>query len=457
MIQSFPNVAGRLALQRISHKNCTAQHKQMSSPYATLHPTAFSPFAEYLLIKLLLPLLLLCNLASAQGTTAKIYDVTFSGTFQPAQGVVEAAIHVQQTRHLLRSLKLAAPPAKFSDFTGDGVIERQGQHLLWTVPKEGGSLFYKAKVNQQRGLVLDAKMTKNWAVLRLDDVFPAAAVLSVKQAKSRSTLELHGPAGWRFESRYGPVQEPRAVNDPGRRFDRPTGWLAAGELGIRKEYLGKRILTVAGPLNQDMRRLEIIAFLRWTMPKLLKIFPDFPRRLLIVGARDDMWRGGLSGPGSVFLHTERPLISENATSALLHEMVHIATGQATGQATGPRDDWIIEGLSEYYSLEILRRSGGLGAERFAQTLEWLEVWAKKENGRLTSPSSGANTARAVLVLDLIQNELEANDAGSLDQVVQQLLASGSVSSEKLQLLLESALGKPSKKLDKALQMYAKPN
>jgi hypothetical protein len=212
-------------------------------------------------------------------------------------------------------------------------------------------------------------------------------------------------------------------------------------------------VTVAGPQNQDMPRLEIIAFLRWTMPKLLKIFPDFPNRLLIVGARDDMWRGGLSGPGSVYLHAERPLISENATSSLLHEMVHIATGQAPG----PRDDWIIEGLSEYYSLEILRRSGGLGTKRFAQTLEWLDEWAKRENGRLTSPSSGANTARAVLVFDLIGKELEANDAGSLDQVVQQLLASGSITSEKLRLLVEDALGKPPKKLDKALQMYVKPN
>jgi hypothetical protein len=263
---------------------------------------------------------------------------------------------------------------------------------------------------------------------------------------------LHGPAGWGFESRYGSGQKTRGVDDPRRRFDRPTGWLAAGVLGIRKEYLGKRIVTVAAPQNQDMPRLEIIAFLRWTMPKLLKIFPDFPNRLLIVGARDDMWRGGLSGPGSVYLHAERPLISENATSALLHEMVHIATGQATG----PRDDWIIEGLSEYYSLEVLRRSGGLGTKRFAQTLEWLEAWAKRENGRLTTPSSGANTARAVLVLDLIQKELEANDAGSLDEVVQQLLASGSITSEKLRLLVEHALGRPSKKLDKALQMYAKP-
>ena len=404
------------------------------------------------MIKLLLPLLLFCNLAWAQDTTAKIYDVTFSGTFQPAKGVVEAAIHVQQKSHLLRSLDLAAPEGQFSNFSGDGVIERKGKRLLWTVPKEGGSLFYNARVNHEHGQLLDAKMTRDWAVLRLDDVFPPAQVRSRKGAASKSRLELHGPAGWRFESRYGPMQKPRAVDDPQRRFDRPTGWLAAGDLGIRKEMIGKRMVTVAAPQNQGMRRLDIIAFLRWTMPTLVKIFPDFPNRLLIVGGSDDMWRGGLSGPSSIYLHPERPLISENATSALLHELVHIATGQSPG----PRDDWIIEGLAEYYSLEILRRSGGLGAKRHAQTLQWLDAWAQKENGRLTSPSSGADTARAVLVFTQIQKELTANDAGSLDEIVRHLLASGSVTAEELQLLVENALGKPSRRLNKALQEYSKP-
>ena len=235
------------------------------------------------MIKLLLPLLLFSNLVWAQDTTAKIYDVTFSGTFQPAKGVVEAAIHVQQKSHLLRSLDLAAPEGQFSNFSGDGLIERKGKRLLWTVPKEGGSLFYSARVNHEHGVLLDAKMTRDWAILRLDDVFPTAQVRSRKGAESKSRLELHGPAGWRFESRYGPLQKPRAVDDPQRGFDRPTGWLAAGDLGIRKEMIGKRMVTVAAPQNQGMQRLDIIAFLRWTMPTLVKIFPDFPNRLLIVG------------------------------------------------------------------------------------------------------------------------------------------------------------------------------
>ena len=38
---------------------------------------------------------------------------------------------------------------------------------------------------------------------------------------------------------------------------------------------------------------DILAFLRWTLPALVDVFPNFPQRLLIVSAAKDMWRGGL--------------------------------------------------------------------------------------------------------------------------------------------------------------------
>ena len=57
----------------------------------------------------------------------------------------------------------------------------------------------------------------------------------------------------------------------------------------------------------------LLAFLRWNLPALVDIFPDFPERVLVVSAGDPMWRGGLSGPGSLYIHAERPLISGNGT------------------------------------------------------------------------------------------------------------------------------------------------
>jgi hypothetical protein len=401
---------------------------------------------ELTLIKVLLPCLLCCNVAFAAEAGDTRYTVNYSATFKPERGVVEARIEVIQPERRLRLLDMKAPETEFTGFAADGAIERAGNRLLWTVPVTGGTLAYQVRVDHERDGLLDAQMTKEWAIVRLDDIFPPARVRSRIGASSQSLLELHGPPGWRFESRYRVADGAITIDEPDRGFDRPTGWLVAGTLGIRREIVAQRRVSIAAPEGQGMRRMDIAAFMRWTLPKLVRVFPQFPDRLLIVGARDDMWRGGLSGPGSIYLHTERPLISENATSSLLHELVHTATTTAGT----PKEDWITEGLAEYYSLEILRRSRGISNRRFQQSLQELSAWANKENGKLKSPSSGANTARAVLVFDLIQRELAEHDAGSLDTVVQKLLAADTIDGGQLLQLVESALGSRSKALRDAL-------
>src|SRR5690606_21947056 len=133
----------------------------------------------------------------------------------------------------------------------------------------------------------------------------------------------------------------------------PTGWIVLGHLGVRYDTISGIRTKVAGPVNQGVRRMDMLALLRWTLPELLRILPDFPHRLTIVSAGDPMWRGALSAPQSLYLHAERPLISENGTSTLLHEVVHVGLGVGAGHGA----DWVVEGLAEYYSLEMLRRSG----------------------------------------------------------------------------------------------------
>jgi hypothetical protein len=383
-----------------------------------------------------LPCLLACNLAWAEAPADATYTVRFAAEFQPQRGIATASISVDQPANLLRVLDLDAPQDRFSHFSGDGTIERQGPRLLWKVPAAGGTLSYEFQVNHRRGQSLDAKMTDDWAILRLDSLFPGARVTSRAGASSRSALALHGPDGWRFESRYGTVRGELAIGADERKFDRPTGWLAAGKLGVRWETIARRKIAVAGPQGQGMRRMDIIAFLHWTLPKLVKVFPDFESRLLIVGAREGMWRGGLSGPGSLYLHSDRPLLSENATSALLHELVHTATA-AAGKT---REDWIIEGVAEYYSLEILRRSHGISQKRYERALGTLSAWVDRDHGILTSPSSGANTARAVLLFDEIQRALSQRGAGSLDEIIRKLMAADEIDGRQLLGLVEQALG-----------------
>lgn len=374
------------------------------------------------------------------------YQLHYHARFIPGDGEAEVSIEVQQSDPLLLLLDFNAPEPQFTRFRGDGTIRREGRRLLWEVPPDGGTLQFRAKVDHQRGGAYDARLTPTWAVLRLDDLFPAARVRSEKGAFSQATLSLDGPEGWSFETRYGPVRSTVDVDTHGRRFDRPLGWLAAGNLGTRRTRIGERVITITGPRDQAFRRMDVLVFLRLTLPELLRIAPSFPERVLVVGGSDDMWRGGLSGPGSLYMHPSRPLVSGNATSTLLHEMMHVATEDPPE----PGDDWIVEGLAEYYSLVILLRTGAISGDRFERSFESLGSWAKRENGRIQDPSTGPHTARAVLLFrDL---DLELNGAGTnLDAITTQLLSGGRVGRTRLKELTAEALGKPSRVLQKALE------
>jgi hypothetical protein len=212
------------------------------------------------------------------------------------------------------------------------------------------------------------------------------------------------------------------IDNPERRLDLPSGWIVMGELGVRREQIAGMRVAVAGPVGHSIRRLDTLALLHWTLPELARIVPELPPRLTIVSAGDPMWRGGLSAPQSLFLHAARPLISENATSTLLHEIMHMALGLDSADGF----DWIVEGLAEYYSLQLLSRSGTISASRYAAAQEHLAAWARNATSLCGDPSTGPRTALAVGVLTRLDAEIarETEGAASLDDLTRNLLARG---------------------------------
>lgn len=396
----------------------------------------------------LVRLLVLLSLSAAAGAAApaRPYGLDWHARFLPGKGYVEARLEVTQSLHRLIEVDFNAPAPRYSHFEGDGSISREDERLIWQVPRKGGELRYRVQVDHERSGAHDALMTRDWAIARLDDLFPPAGVRSRVYAHSEARLYLEGPAGWSFESRYGPVDaDGVAVETDSRRFERPLGWLAAGDLGIRRTRVSDRRIAIAGPKDQDFRRLDVLTFLRWTLPELTRIAPSLPERVVIVGGGREMWRGGLSGPGSLYVHPDRPLVSGNGTSTLLHELMHVATGEPPAKGA----DWIAEGIAEYYSLAILERTGGISRRRFRRTLERLEHWAREENGELTDPSTGADTARAVLLFHDLDRELRGAGA-SLDVVTAELLA-GRISLKRLADLVCDVLGEPSTVLAPVLE------
>jgi len=362
-----------------------------------------------------------CSVSSSwsaeEGESASlVYQVEYIVTPQPDAGGAWVELKLDQSSHLLREFNMRAPAAKISTPDGDGEISVAEERLIWSPPPAGGSLRWFALIDHQRnGGSFDARITTDWAIFRAEDIIPQATTRTLRGASSETTLSFELPSGWSSLTEYFGHNHSYQIDNPERRFDRPAGWIILGDIGVRYDRIADLRVNVAAPTDQGMRRTDILALLNWTLPEILRIVPDFPRRLTIVGAGDPMWRGGLSGPRSLFIHADRPLISENGTSTLLHEVMHIAIGKGAEEGM----DWIVEGLAEYYSLAILHRSGTISDRRFVEAIGKQAEWGASAKILCTARSGGATTARAVTVMSELDQEIRVRSDGrtSLDDVL----------------------------------------
>ncbi len=372
---------------------------------------------------------------------ALIYDFTVAARIVPTERAAHVTLELGRGAQNVKRLRFRIDPQRHLLFRGDGSVVTEGAHVTWTPPRTGGALHYVFRIDHLRDARrYDARCAKTWAIFRGEDLVPQARVLAEVGARSRTRLRVRLPEGWSMATPYAKLRGGAyRVEHPRRRFDRPTGWMIAGILGaIREEVAGVRV-AIVGPRGAGVHRQDVLALLRWTLPSLREAFASLPDRLLIVSAGDPMWRGGLSGPGSLFLHAHRPLITEDGTSPILHEVVHTALRLHPGSD----GDWAIEGLAEYYSLEILGRSGTVSRERLLHAYEML---AKRgaDAAHLRSKSvSGAGTARAVTVLRALDQRIrDATDqTRSLDDVSRLLVRDGgSVTTARVQDLAQRVSG-----------------
>lgn len=357
-----------------------------------------------------------CAAPSASATTPH-YEVRYNAQLLPTQGDAIVTIKIQQTQNIFRRADFAIDPDRMQLLKADGATQVVNDRLHWQPPTGGGELTFKVKIDHQReGKSYDARITDSWALLRADDLFPPARSVTTIGAQSRAWLRIETPKGWSVVTPYGRGSgQWLGLSNPQRRFDRPTGWIVAGDLGVRLDDIAGSKVVVAAPRGQQLRRNDLLALLRWTLPEIVAVFGPLPSPLTIVGAGDPMWRGGLSAPTSLYIHSSRPLISENATSTLVHEIMHIAMGSSG-------DDWLVEGFAEYYALEALFRSGSISQKRYQSAQQQLQTWAQQAHKLPLENSSGAQTALAVTVLmdlnTLVQRS--SDDQLSLDDVVKQL-------------------------------------
>lgn len=335
------------------------------------------------------------------------------------------------------------PAAHFTAISADGDTVRHGDTLTWTIPPRGGEMRYRVTVTHARSRGgYDAYIGRSWALFRAEDAFPSAAATLRAGARGEGELRLDLPPGWSLQTPYLPDSANRLRITPrGRSYERPVGWILAGDIGSRMDVIGKTTVRVAAPTERPAPRLPSLTLLRWTLP-LLQAEIDLPVSYLLVAlAGEPMWRGGLSAPNSFFLHADRPLISENGTSPLLHELLHVMAPVAAAAD----HDWIDEGLAEYLGMVLLARSGTISAERFDHTVDVFRRRSARVSDIVTRQAHGEVTARAVVIFSEIDRELQARSAGRLDifDLLRRLLADpGPVDLDRLRELATAVNGRP---------------
>lgn len=342
----------------------------------------------------------------------------------------------------------------YSDFKADGqwqLTPGKQTRGLWRPIGDKPSLTYRVSISHGRkGGTFDTRMPPTWALLRGDDLVPPAKLDQQDGVELVSRLQFELPNGWQsVETAWPRIGKNKfRIDNPSRLFDRPTGWMLAGHLGSRRTRLGETEVTVASPQGQGMRRMDVLTLLTFVWPQVQAVYPRHPKKLLIVGANDPMWRGSLGAHESIYLNTRLPLVSESGSSALVRELAQVF-GRINDEQ---RSDWISEGFAEYYAIELVRRAGGMSDERY----QALQAKLTKDSQKVTTlrgeKINQAQLAKAVLMLQELDREirLKTRNKRSLDDVLRGAMHLGTVSTKEFVQLAESVLGESSKVLDSAL-------
>jgi hypothetical protein len=342
----------------------------------------------------------------------------------------------------------------YSDFKADGqwqLTSGKAVRGVWRPAADKASLTYRVNINHERkNGSFEARMTPSWALMRGDDLVPPARLDQQDGIELASHLEFELPGGWKSVETAWPRigQNKFRIDNPSRLFDRPTGWMLAGQLGSRRTRLGETEVTVASPLGQGMRRMDVLTLLTFVWPQVQALYPRHPGKLLIVGANDPMWRGSRSAHESIYLNSRLPLVSESGSSALVRELV-----QLFGRINGTkRSDWINEGFAEYYAIELVRRAGGMSDERYESLHGKLVRTSQKVTTLRSDRVNPAQVARAVVLLQELDREirLKTHNKRSLDDVLRGAMQQGEIDTQAFVQLSESVIGGSSKVLSTEL-------
>lgn len=407
------------------------------------------------LLCLALLVVLACGQPRVEAAELPTYRVDWHLTLQAGVDSAEVLLRLQDGAPVT-ALSFPFDAARFSDFTASGDLVLGNDGVRWQPPRRDAWLRYRVRIsrersNQNQDESYDALMTGDWALFRGDRVTPRVRAETRVPARSDSVMHFVLPEDWEVFTGWPEIANDGsawtfALDDPLRDFERPRGWIMAGKVVNRRTQVGGTDFNVVGPRNSGIDRMGTLALVRLVWPELEQAFGRVPPKILMVSANDPLWRGGLSGPNSFFFHASRRTISQNGTSPLFHELVHVVS-RIHG---ADRDDWIAEGLAEYYGIELPYRAGAWDEAVRDEIYADLAEWAEDAPRLRLDQSTGAVTARAVLVFDALDREIRnlTQDRSNLDAVTRLLMTRRWVSLDDLRSAAQQVTGQESEVLER---------
>lgn len=394
-------------------------------------------------------MVLLCLCVSTPSWARKV-DLDYHVQLLPGSGQAEVQVTLADGS-AVRSLDFnLGQRGAYSDFAGDGqwTLGQQGHRGLWRPAPGKSSLTYRVRLTQQAANGdYDTRLTPHWALFRGEQLVPPAKLDQQDGVDLVARLTVALPKGWTgIETAWPRIGKQRfRIDDVSRRFDRPTGWMLAGNLGSRRARLGETNVTIAAPRGQGMRRLDTLTLMTFVWPQLQAVFPRPLPKLLVVGAHDPMRRTAVAAPHSLYLNSGRALVSENGSSPLLRGLVETFAQVRDRE----RSDWLGESLVDYYAMVVLHRAGGLSDDRYRVLQRRLHAEAEGVTTLRGDQASPAQVARGVLLLQALDKEIRVYSHGkrSLDDVTRALMRLPSVSTEEFVQLSEQVLERGSSVLE----------
>lgn len=326
-------------------------------------------------------------------------------------------------------IRLRFDPARFEDFSGSGVIEHRRGEVRWFPSGPYAELRYVVHVDHRRAADkgFDSHAGDGWILSRTTAFFPRSAALFKTDVEphpeSRARLVLRLPPGWDSATVF-PSESPHhyVIETPHQRFDHPRGWMLLGHMKRVETTIAGTALTIARAPGVTHKVDRTVQLLSEALPSLTALFDRHLPRLLVVLGPDPMWRGGLSGEESFYMHGDRPLRSRDHTSPYLHELFHVAAPFRPA----PDGHWVTEGLAEYYSIEIPRRLGSLPEETYRHALELFAEHGVWGHDFTRAASAALRNNSAPLVMWALDHRIRTTtkNAQSLDAVVTALAREG---------------------------------